>query len=295
MPNFLIVGAAKSGTTALHQYFQQHPEIYMTPSKETNFFAFEGKSLQFQGPGDEAINSFSITTLDQYKAEFRGVTTEKAIGEACPLYLYHPQAAERISQYLPKVKIIVILRHPVERAHANFLHLVRDGREKEHTFSTALLQENTRTKALWEWFWHYSNVGLYGQQLQRYYDRFDSAQIQVFLYEDFRTHPLETMQQIFQFIGVESTFVPDMTERPNKSGVPQNTFLHNLLTRPNPIKTVMKPLFPKKMRQKLQHKNLSTPIIEPDIYKSLLDCYSNDIQHCQTLIERDLSPWLLTN
>ena len=123
MPNFLIVGAAKAGTTALHEYLQQHPQIYMTPTKETNFLAFEGEVLNFHGPGDESLQDFSITDLKTYQAEFQQVTNELAIGEACPSYLYLPKAAKRIKQYIPDTRLIAILRNPVERAYANFLHI----------------------------------------------------------------------------------------------------------------------------------------------------------------------------
>ncbi|MGL6339568.1 MAG: sulfotransferase family protein, partial [Waterburya sp.] len=141
MPNFLIIGAAKAGTTALHEYLQQHPQIYLTPTKETNFFAFEGEIINFQGTGDEALKDFSITDLNTYQAEFEQVTQELAIGEACPSYLYYPQAATRIKQYIPDARLIVILRNPVERAYANFLHIVRDDRETHRDFALALQAE----------------------------------------------------------------------------------------------------------------------------------------------------------
>ena len=87
LPNFLIIGAAKAGTTALHNYLPPHPQIYLTPDKETNFFAFEGIDIDFQGIGDEALKKFSITDLATYQKQFIAVTNESAIGEACPLYL----------------------------------------------------------------------------------------------------------------------------------------------------------------------------------------------------------------
>ena len=135
MPNFLIVGAAKAGTTALHEYLQQHPQIYMTPTKETNFFAFEGVELNFQGKGDEALKEFSITDLATYQAQFAGIQEETAIGEACPSYLYVPEAATKIKKYIPQVRLIIILRNPVERAYANFLHVIRDDRETHQDFA----------------------------------------------------------------------------------------------------------------------------------------------------------------
>ena len=292
LPNFLIIGAAKAGTTALHAYLQQHPQIYMTPTKETNFFAFAGEEIDFQGPGDEALKDFSITDWETYQAQFAQVTIEKAIGEACPSYLYYPQAATRIKQYLPDARLIVILRNPITRAYANFLHIVRDDRETHRDFALALQDEPNRIANNWEWFWHYIQVGFYGKQLQHYYQIFASSQIQVYLYEDLKENAITTLQDIFFWLEVDDTFIPDIALRPNKSGMPKNKLIHQILTKPNPIKTLLKPLFPAKIRQKIQHQNLNTPKISQEVKQQLLDLYHADILQCQDLIDRDLSAWL---
>ena len=292
LPNFLIIGAAKAGTTALHKYLQQHPQIYMTPTKETNFFAFEGEEIDFRGIGDEALEEFSITDIDTYQAQFTGVTTESAIGEACPSYLYYPQAASRIKKYIPDVRLIVILRNPVDRAYANFLHTVRDDRESHTDFALALQDEAKRIANNWEWFWHYLQVGFYGKQLQQYYEIFPSSQIKVYLYEDLKANAIALVQDIFRWLKVDDTFVPDMALRPNKSGMPKNKLLHQILTKPNPVKTLLKPLFPAKIRQKIQHQNLNTPQLSPEVKEQLLNIYRADILQCQDLINRDLEPWL---
>ncbi|MGI0480103.1 sulfotransferase family protein [Geminocystis sp. CENA526] len=292
LPNFLIIGAAKAGTTALHSYLKQHPQIYMTPDKETNFFAFEGETLKFNGIGDRAIEQFSITDLATYEQEFQGVKEEKAIGEACPLYLYNEKAVERIYHYIPNAKLIVILRNPVDRAYANFLHLIRDDREPEKDFGKALEAEFDRIANHWEWFWHYIQLGFYHLQLERYYQQFNPDQIRVYLYEDLRDDALKLIQNIFAFLEVETNFEPDMTIRPNKSGMPKNELLHKLLTKPNPLKSLVKPLLPASFRQKIQHKNLQTPTITPEVREKLINIYKEDILACQKLIDRDLSSWL---
>jgi Sulfotransferase family len=292
LPNFLIIGAAKAGTTALHTYLQQHPQVYMTPDKETNFFAFEGENLNFQGPGDKEINQFSITNLESYRAEFQNVSHEKAIGEACPLYLYHAKAPKRIHSYIPNVRLIAILRHPVDRAYANFLHIIRDDREPCRDFFQALQQEKKRIEENWEWFWHYIQLGYYATQLQRYYEKFDRDRIRVYLYEDLCQNPLALMQDSFRFLDIDDRFIPNMTIRPNKSGMPKNLLFHQLLTKPNPIKSLLKPLFPSHLRQKIQHQNLTTPKISSEARSLLIDLYREDIIKCQDLIDRDLSGWL---
>ena len=293
MPNFLIIGAAKAGTTALHEYLQQHPQIYMTPTKETNFFAFEGENIDFQGPGDKALQDFSITDLKTYQAEFERVSNELARGEACPSYLYLPQAVKNIKKYIPDTRLIAILRNPVERAYANFLHIVRDDREPHQDFALALKDEPTRIANNWEWFWHYIQLGYYGKQLADYYKIFSSSQIKIYLYEDLKENPLALFQDIFRFLEVEDTFVPDMALRPNKSGMPKNKILHYFLTKPNPLKTCLKPLLTAQFRQKIQHQNLTTPQIDPEVKQQLKELYRADILQCQDLIDRDLSAWLV--
>jgi Sulfotransferase family len=293
MPNFLIIGAAKAGTTALHKYLQQHPQIYLTPTKETNFFAFAGQDINFQGIGDEVLKDFSITDGHTYQAQFAGVTREKAIGEACPSYLYYPQAAIRIKQYIPDTRLIVILRNPIDRAYANFLHTVRDDRETLTDFASACNAESTRIANNWEWFWHYIQVGFYGQQLQRYYEIFAPSQIKVYLYEDLKANAIATLQDIFRWLEVDDTFIPDMALRPNKSGMPKNKLLHQFLTKPNPLKSLLKPLCSAQFRQKIQHQNLITPPIAQEVRQQLLDLYRADILQCQVLIQRDLSAWLV--
>ncbi len=296
MPNFLIIGAAKSGTTALHEYLQQHPQVYMTPNKETNFFAFEGEVIDFNGPGDNGVKNFSITDLETYQAEFEQVTNELALGEACPSYLYLPKAAPKIKKYIPNTRLIVILRNPVERAYANFLHLVRDNREPHSDFISALKDETTRIENNWEWFWHYIQVGYYGSQLQRYYEMFSPSQIKVYLYEDFKTKPVALIQDICRFLEIDNTFVPDMSYRPNRSGVPKNRTIHSFVMKPNLLKDLFKPLLPNIFRQNIKNQvkynNLEKPPISQSARQYLIKLYREDIIQCQDLINRDLSPWL---
>ena len=295
LPNFLIIGAAKAGTTALHTYLKKHPQIYLTPDKETNFFAFEGTNIDFQGIGDEALKEFSITDLATYQEQFIGVTNESAIGEACPLYLYHPEVANKIHHYIPNCRLIIILRNPVDRAYANFLHLIRDNREPLQNFDQALEAEQQRIENNWEWFWHYTQVGYYTKQIQRYYNLFARNQIAIYLYEDFVDSPIGLLQNIFRFLEVDDNFVPDLSIRPNKSGKPKNKLLHQLLMKPNLIKTILKPLFPAAIRQKIQHRNLAKPQMSITTKQKLTHLFREDIIACQDLIQQDLSSWLGEN
>src|SRR3954454_23553703 len=203
-PTFLILGAAKAGTTALYHYLKQHPEVCMSEIKETNFFALMGRPLDFRGPGDqEHINRFSVTTWGAYHSRFPDLTDAKAVGEASPLYLYSPEAPGRIARWLPRAKLVVILRDPVDRAYSAFLHLVRDGREAVRDFGEALRREKSRVADHWEHIWHYRAMGLYHEQLKRYADRFDRAQMRIYLHEDLEADPRGVLQDLFRFLGVD--------------------------------------------------------------------------------------------
>jgi len=159
MPNFLIIGAPKSGTTSLAQYLGQHPEVYISPKKEPYFFAFENEQVDFLGPGiqgkDHIINSAVVVDLEEYRRLFQGVSNEVAIGEASTLYLSFPKAAERIKYHIPDVKLIAILRDPADRAYSGFMHSLRDNCEPIADFAQALAAEEERIKLNWGPLWRY--------------------------------------------------------------------------------------------------------------------------------------------
>ena len=220
LPNFIILGAAKAGTTALYHYLRQHPEIGMSRIKETNYLALKGHPLDFQGPGDaDYIKRFSVTTADGYRDQFLDCGGKKAVGEASPLYLYHPDAPAAIRATVPEARLIAILRNPVDRAFSAFLHLVRDGRETTRDFAEALRLEPERIAAHWEHIWHYVGMGRYAEQLERYYAMFPREQIKVIVYRDFRTDPVGVMRDIYRFLDVDDAFQADQTTRHN-SGLP---------------------------------------------------------------------------
>jgi hypothetical protein len=315
LPNFIVIGAARSGTTALYYYLKQHPQIYMSPVKEPRFFAFEKADLQFCGPGDAELHRSSIINLETYQSLFQGVSNEVAIGEASPVYLCSPKAADRMKAYVPNVKLIAILRHPVERAYSHFLHLVRDGEEPLTDFAQALQAEEARVHNNWEFRWRYTQLGFYASQLQSYFNSFDRHQIKIYLYEDFETNPGNVLYDIFRFLGVDNIFIPDTSIRYNASGIPRNEIIHTILSRlqkvtqktfdgvpgqeSNPrmhlTKRLSKLLFLDKARRigiNLKNQNLVKPQLAPEIRKQLVAVYREDILALQGLIQRDLSHWL---
>ena len=152
MPNFLIVGAAKAGTSSLYYYLDQHPQVFMSSIKEPRFFAPELYTDYIKDPYRSGAKEHRSTpmSLEEYQSLFDAVTDEVAIGEASTEYLYVPKTPERIKQLIPDVRLIMVLRDPAERAFSAFCYQVRDGCEKL-TFEQALAAEETRMDEKKRW------------------------------------------------------------------------------------------------------------------------------------------------
>jgi sulfotransferase family protein len=297
LPNFLIIGAQKAGTTALYAYLEQHPDVFASEIKEPGFFAFEGQEASFAGPQDALGERSRVRDLARYQALFRTAQGHRLIGEGSNVYLYVPQAPRRILHYVPKAKLIAVLRNPVDRAYSAYRHLVRDGREPLASFEEALEAEQSRIAANWHPHWHYQRRGFYHEQLQRYFDCFDRRQIAVYTYDDFVANPLTVMRSIFGFLGVDDSFVPDMRQRHNVSGVPRLARLHAALARPSALKDFVKRLIPAAPRQRLRAAIMERNIVarEPKLSSAtrhrLTDLYREDVLRVEGLIGKDLSAW----
>lgn len=295
MPNFLVIGAAKSGTTALHRYLKQHPRIFMSTPKELRFFPFENQRPDFRGPGDAIDATTMITSIEDYRAHFAAAADYPARGEASPLYLYFPQAAERIRHHIPDAKLIAILRHPADRAYSQYMMKRRDGREPL-SFHEALAAEEQRIADGWSHHWHYRRRGFYAVQLKRYFDLFRREQLRVFLYEDYVTDPIGFMQDIFRFLDVDDTFVPDMSVRHNESKMPRSRALQVFLTEQRFAKNLFKPLLParwsRRIGDRLRRQNLTKPPLPENLRRHLIEVYREDILELQGMLGRDLSHWL---
>lgn len=298
MPNFILFGAAKAGTTSVYKYLEQHPDIFMSSFKEPGFFAFEGEKPILNGPGAQKwVDRWVVTDLKSYQQLFSEYNGQKAIGEASPYYIYYYQKTpQRIYHHVPNIKLIAMLRNPVERAFSNYVWAVRDRAESLTNFEDALGTEAARIADNWGPKWRYKDQGFYYQQLKAYYEIFNPEQIKICLYEDFVTNPIAIMQEIFAFLDIDSDFIPDMSERHNSSKIPRNKAWHQFLDKPNVIKSTVKHLLPLNFRQNLKQnakeKNLFKPTLDSKIREHLRSEYREDILQLQDLIDRDLSLWL---
>jgi hypothetical protein len=301
LPNFLVIGAAKCGTDALCKFLGQHPQIFMCPNREPNFFVAEGQSeVPYQGPGDrEAFesNDMWVSARDRYERLFAGVADQKAIGEGTAWYLYFESAALRIKHYVADAKLIAVLRNPIDRAYSAYTMLLGDGRESIFDFAQALAAEPERTLRNWDPLFRYIDMGFYARQLQRYREVFAPHQMRVYLYEDFNSRPRDVLQDIFQFLDVDDGFEPDTSVRHNVSMVPRNYFLHSAVAGDSRVKQALKRVLPTQARRRMKHlvlePNLRRPAPQsPETRRQLANVFRADVTALERMLDRDLSAWL---
>lgn len=279
LPNFLIIGAYKCGTTSLHRYLSQHPEIFMPTRKEPDFFAMEGS---VESPRIYGGKRRPVTTFEEYVSLFDGVAGEKAVGEASPSSLESEQAPARIKHYVPGAKLVAIIRQPAEAFYSNYCMQIREGREvrsledKFSDFKARLVAGNLHGP-------------FYYRQLKRYYDLFESDRLRVYFYEDFKRDNSGVLQSIFEFLGVAQGFVPDLGSRSNVGGYPKNRRLQYRLKNGSGVFAVC----PRRLKSAIEKRNLTRPPPMPaDIKREFTELCRDDIQSLQTLTGRDLSSWL---
>ncbi|HLO14112.1 MAG TPA: sulfotransferase [Anaerolineales bacterium] len=285
LPNFMVIGVAKAGTTSLYHYFDQHPQVFMCPEKGSNFFGYEdARNWKWTDEGNPPLlRHFQARTFEEYEAFFAGVTDEIAIGEASPQYFRCPTAAQRIHDRLPHVKLIASLRNPADRAFSGFLMRTRRG-EFVKGFDEELTPDASHVRE-----------GLYYKRLKRYLDLFPRDQIKIIIFEEFRKDPAKMMIELFDFAGVDKNFIPDTSIQHNPAGVPKIRLLNRLFFHPTVIRAA-KAVFPQGVQERLkqvQQQNLKTPPkFPPELRAKLLDVYREDIYKVEELLGRDLSIWL---
>lgn len=299
MPNFLIIGVAKSATTALWYYLKQHPEIFMSFPKEPKFFAYEGQNTDFKGPGDKTYKKEIVKNLEDYQNLFKNVTSEKAIGEASVAYFSEKESADRIKNYIPNVKLILSLRNPADRAFSHYLNKIRNGYEPIKDFDKAIKVESIRISKNYAPTWQYIGRGFYYDRIKYYLDTFGKKQLRIYLYDDFKKDPLYIIKDIFRFLDVDDSFVPDLRTKPNESFIPKNRYLHILLKNRWEIYKATKGFLPKKYRRNLikffnnnWENNKYKPQLSEQTREELKSIFREDILKTQELINKDLSLWL---
>jgi len=297
LPNFMVIGGAKAATSSMATYLVQHPDVYMSPVKEPHYFSSLDGRFFMEGPHDRQLYKGQIhTTAESYASLFADAGQCRAVGESSTTYLSTPGTAVRIKQTLPQVKLVAILRNPVERAYSCYMHLVRDGLEDARTFEEALAAEPERILRRWDRFWHYKELGFYKRQLEEYYEHFPRENIKLFLYDDLRRDVHAVLREIFLFVGVDPMVRIDTSNKVNVGGIPVDVWYHRLTAKKNLLKTAVKYFLPPRWRaewkEKIVARNLHRPPMRPETKKMLQAVYREDILALQELIQRDLGKWL---
>ena len=203
-PDFYIVGHPKCGTTALYEMLRGHPQIFMPELKEPWYFASD-MAPRFQPPRSAP----PLRTLEEYLTVFAGATPDQCVGEASSAYLLSQTAAARIADVRPDAKIIAILREPASFLRSLHLQLLRTHVESKHDFGKAIALEPARRegrriprRSHRPQLLLYSNHVRYVEQLRRYHEAFDPAQVLVLIYDDFRADNEGTVRTVRRFLGV---------------------------------------------------------------------------------------------
>jgi hypothetical protein len=285
LPNFMIIGVAKAGTTSLFRYLDQHPQVFMTPVKGTNYFGYEdARNWVWTDEGEPPMmRNFHATSLAEYEALFAEASDEIAIGEASPQYFRCPTAASRLHDCIPHAKLVASLRNPADRAFSGFMMRKRRG-EAVRGIYQELTPESSHVKE-----------GFYYTRMKRFFDHFPKKQLKVFIFEEFKKDPSKVVVDLFDFLGVDTGFVPDTSKRYNSGGIPRNRFLNRLLYDPTVIRTAksMLPESARRMALQVRQRNLVAPPTFPaDLRAGLLDHYREDILKLENMLDRDLSIWL---
>jgi hypothetical protein len=291
--DFLVIGAQKGGTTTLDAFLCQHPQLHVPDRKELNFFALRGEMPSWRGPGDEVAVAGSVYDPGAYAALFADAPEGALKGEASVLYLYDPEAPAAIHAANPRMKLIAVLRNPVDRAYSAYGHLRRDGRETVEDFNEALALEERRKEEGYECLWHYRSVGFYGRQLERYYGLFPAEQLLVLDMRDVLRDQKGTARKVFQFLGVDTDVTIDTTLEMNASGLPKSQWLNNFLNRPHPFKPLLKRVLPmtwaRRLKGRIQRRNLAKlPALSPATRAEVLAGYHDDLRLVAELTGLDL-------
>ncbi|MGB1206087.1 MAG: sulfotransferase family protein [Chitinophagales bacterium] len=294
-PNFFIVGAAKSGTTALYEYLKKHPHVFMPP-KELYYF---GKDFTFRE---------AHTPLDYYLSFFKTVpSSAKQIGEASVWYLYSKTAAAEIKAFQPNAKIIVMLREPTEMLYSLHSQQLFSGNEDIENFELALQAESERRKGKrlppyigcpYEAL-YYSEVARYYEQVKRYIETFGSENVHVILFDDFVKDTKKEYQKCLSFLGLVANIEVSF-ERINANKTVRFASLRNVLKRrPKFLIQLSKIILPYRVwRHRVQDwmyalnsKKQERVAMNEATRTFLKMAFRKDVEQLESLIKRDLSNW----
>lgn len=293
LPNFFLLGAAKSGTTTLFEILRGHSQVYLSFEKEPMFFS---RDEYFNRGMDWYVQTF-----------FTGGADLPIRGEASPHYLYWAEkVAPRISESLSKqpLKMVAIFRNPIDRAYSWYWNMLAESRE-DLPFLQAVIREEQRLQGNWDELrgagsmqYGYVLGGRYATQVKAFLRFFQREQFLFLLYDDLLRDQSAIAKELIDFLGIDESYAPK-TIKSNPSGVPRSRYLHAWLVKPSPFKEPFKKLIPYRLRRPLKNTALNLnrrrygyPPMEPEAHSYLTSRLEGEIAELSRIIGRDLSPWL---
>jgi hypothetical protein len=301
LPQFVIAGAPKAGTTALHAALATHPDLYLSPVKEPKYYLTDGRPpprSRNRGPGDAHSAREWIWRRQQYEALFAGAPDAAVRGESTPFYLYDGTAVARLAGDVPDVKVIVVVRDPVDRAWSNWVHLRADGLEPEADLLDAIRLEQQRVEAGWGPFWHYRGLGRYGEQLRELYRHVPREQVCLLRYRQLVDAPRDTLDLVSAFLGVPSGMahtVPPENVKPYVPDSPRHRALARLVRAgaaagayapPQVWRQVSRPLI-----AALHSERTPRPPMPVEVRREVLEPLLPDIELLEELTGQSFADW----
>jgi hypothetical protein len=287
LPNFMIVGAPKAGTTSLYHYLSRHPEIFMSNPKELNFFSNQEIKEQ-----ELYYDNFVINSLERYKDIFAGSIGKKAIGEASVSYLFYPKTPQKIKEVIPDAKIIILLREPISRAYSHYLMDYRLG-YVNFSFDDVVFKRK-EDKNIDLFYQQYISLGLYYEQVKRYVDTFGKDRVKIYFQDDFKNDPVCILLDIYNFLGVDPRFCYEIEKEHNVFFMPKNKIVDFLYK--SSLRSLIASLLPRSIKEKIieiAFEQKQKPKMNKQTKEYLYDIYRDDIANLEKLIGVDLNSWKL--
>ncbi|MCO5232377.1 MAG: sulfotransferase [Chitinophagales bacterium] len=312
-PNFFLIGTVKGGTTSLHRYLDQHPEIYLSPIKEVNYFSKEeideklfardyrhdiAIDLQkyFKEGMPYPVHIAHISKEEDYLHLFSKVNGQKAIGEMSLSYMLYENTAQKIYDTYPNAKIMAMLRNPAERAFSQYVMNLKQGKILEQDFLNEIIHDDKAKNKGWGANHQYLMIGKYFEQLRRYFEIFPKEQIKIFLFDDYKANPSQIVREMFEFLGVNPDLQINTEKIANQGGVPKLKKINYWLNQygliswaKNHLPLSWRAPF-KRWMYKSEKGNI--PKMTEEERAFLTQYYRSDILLLEKLIQRDLKNWL---
>jgi len=285
LPNFFIVGAPKAGTSSLYNYLRQHPEIYMSPVKEPHFF-----SSSYIVRQNLYYKSKLVDNIDDYQKLFSEAIDQKAVGEASTSYLFYPEVPGKIKEMRPDALIIIMLRNPIDRCFSHYLMDYRLGLIKAPLQDVISGKIQQTIGSLY--YQQYIDLGLYYQQVKRYYDVFGRNAVKVILFDDFTKQTIRIVQEIYCFLKVDKSFSPDLKKSYNAYKLPKHRLI-DVAYRSTLLRKLGKMLLTGRFLTILEKKLFTNekPELNNNLTIELLSIFYKDIKKLEILLDRELSVW----